>query len=270
MTFMAPASQTLSGEASAHLRRLAITAVFGALALAFVAAFLLAAMREAPFTNSYAELAAGWLEGRLHAENCFDGDCALYDGRTYIIFPPMPGIIALPFVAVFGLEFAGFMPLSILFFAMSGLIWWRILAENSDSKDVARLLLLLTLFATPLAFVTVRGDNVWFFAQSCGFLFTSAALLSALVWRNALLVGLFIGMAFLCRQMAILYIPLLYAMLLDRNDPLFRIDLAAIRRAGTILVFPAAAIMVYLAYNAARFGSPLETGYAYIFPVEWA
>ncbi|MCG6122885.1 MAG: hypothetical protein MEP57_09320 [Microvirga sp.] len=266
---MPSVSRTLPEDGSAPLRRLAIIAVFGALVLAFAAVFGLAALRETPFTNSYAELAAGWLEGRLHAQNCFDSDCAVYDGRTYIIFPPMPGLVALPFVAAFGVEFAGFMPLSILFFGLSGLIWWRILSEQSQSRDLARLLLLLTLFATPLAFVALRGDHVWFFAQSCGFLFTSAALFSAVVRRDALLAGLFIGMAFLCRQMAILYVPLLYVMMLDRNVPLFRVDLAAIRRAGALLAFPLVAIMIYLAYNAARFGSPLETGYSYIFPFGW-
>lgn len=261
--------QTLPETTTSPMHRLAITIVLAALVLAFAAVFALGALREAPLTNSYAELAAGWLDGRLHAENCFDGDCALFEGRTYIIFPPLPAVIALPFVALFGVEFAGFIPLSLTFFAISGLIWWRILSHLNQSADIARLLVLLVLFATPLAFVTLRGDHVWFYAQSCGFLFTSAALLSALVWRNALLVGLFIGLAFLCRQMTILYIPLLYLFLLDRDTPLFRIDMAAIRRAATLLVFPIIAVAIYLAYNAARFGSPLETGYAYIFPAAW-
>jgi hypothetical protein len=269
MSFISTSAGAPTDDRPLSLQRLAIAAVFGGLVLAFVAVLMLAAIREVPFTNSYAELAMGWLEGRLHAENCFDSDCAIYNERTYIIFPPMPAVVALPFVAVFGLEFAGFLPLSILFLAMSGLIWWRILSEQSQSRDVARLLVLLTLFATPLAFVTLRGDHVWFFAQACGFLFTSAALFAALVSRNALRAGLFIGMAFLCRQMTILYVPLLYVLLLDPRDSLFRINLGAIRRIGTLLAFPAAAIAAYLAYNAARFGSPLETGYSYIFQFGW-
>ncbi len=250
-------------------QRIAITAVLVLLTLAFAAVFALGIWREAPLSNSYAALAQSWLDGQLHSQTCYDDDCALYEGRTYIIFPPMPAAVALPFVAVFGEDFAGFMPLSILAFIASGMLWWRIFAAETNSRDLSLLLVALVLFATPLAFVALRGDQVWFFAQGIGFLFATAAIHSALVSRNALAAGLFIGAAFLCRQMTILYLPFLYILLLDRDTPLFRIDLAAIRRVATLATGPFLAVLVYFAYNYARFGSPLETGYAYIFPPIW-
>ncbi|UXN68017.1 hypothetical protein N8A98_00400 (plasmid) [Devosia neptuniae] len=251
------------------VKRIAITTILGGLVLAFLAVLALAILREVPGTNSYAVLAEGWLNGRFDADHCFDTDCALFNGLTYIIFPPLPGVIALPFVALFGSEFRFFVVLSALTLAGSGWLWWQIFRREAAGPDQATLLVLLTLFATPLAFVVLRGDGVWFFAQSWGFLFSSAALYSALVRRNALLAGLFIGMAFLCRQMTILYLPLLYVLLLEANTAWYSIDRAAIKRALSLAAFPIIAILIYFAYNYARFGSPLETGYSYIFPVEW-
>lgn len=251
------------------VKRIAITTILGGLVLAFLAVLALAILREVPGTNSYAVLAEGWLNGRFDADHCFDTDCALFNGLTYIIFPPLPGVIALPFVALFGSEFRFFVVLSALTLAGSGWLWWQIFRREAAGRDQATLLVLLTLFATPLAFVVLRGDGVWFFAQSWGFLFSSAALYSALVRRNALLAGLFIGMAFLCRQMTILYLPLLYVLLLEANTAWYSIDRAAIKRALSLAAFPVIAILIYFAYNYVRFGSPLETGYSYIFPVEW-
>lgn len=250
-------------------KRIVLSTVLGGLALAFLAVLALAILREAPGTNSYALLAEGWLNGRFDTDSCFDGDCALYKGQTYIIFPPMPGLIALPFVAIFGSDFRFFMVLSTLAFSGTGWLWWQIFRRETATRDQAILLVLLALFATPLAFVVLRGDAVWFFAQSWGFLFSTAALYCALIRRNALLAGLFIGMAFLSRQMTILYLPLLYVLLLDANTAWYRIDMAAVRRALTLAAFPVLAILIYFAYNYARFGSPLETGYSYIFPIEW-
>lgn len=251
------------------VKHIAITTILGGLVLAFVGVLALAILREAPGSNSYALLAEGWLNGRFDTDKCFDGDCALYNGLTYIIFPPLPGAITLPFVALFGSDFRFFTVLSALAFAGSGWLWWQIFRRQEAGRDQALLLVLLTLFATPLAFVVLRGDGVWFFAQSWGFFFSTAALYAALVRRNALLAGLFIGMAFLCRQMTILYLPVLYVLLLDANTAWYRIDFAAIKRALALAAFPIIAILIYFAYNYARFGSPLETGYSYIFPLEW-
>lgn len=251
------------------LKRFVVSGLLIGLVVLFMAVFALGVLREAPGTNSYALLAEGWLNGRFDTDRCFDGDCGLFEGRTYVIFPPMPGVIALPFVALFGVEFSSFLPLTLLAFALSGWLWWRIAESQTASRDLNALVVLAILFATPLAFVVLRSDHVWFFAQGWGFLFATAALHSALVRRSALLAGLFIAMAFLSRQMTILYLPVLYVLLLERDVPLFRIDMAAVKRALSLAAFPLVALGIYFAYNYFRFGSPLETGYSFIFPPEF-
>jgi len=249
-------------------RRVIIIGLLTLAALAFVGVLGLAILREAPGTNSYALMADGWLHGRLDvAGKCFDSDCATFNGLNYVIFPPVPGVIALPFVALFGVDFHHFLPLTILAFALTGYLWFRIaVAQTAGSRDITTLIVMLILFASPLFFVTLRSDHVWFYAQSWGFLFSTAALYFAIIRKNALLTGLFIGLAFLSRQMTILYVPFLYVMLLDEGTPWLRIDGKAILRVAKLMAFPIIAVAIYFAYNDMRFGSPLETGYAYIFP----
>jgi len=53
-------------------------------------------------------------------------------------------------------------------------------------------------------------------------------------------------------------------MRLDDNEPLISLSYERMAAIGKLLVPIGAAIGVYIAYNFARFGAPLDTGYAYI------
>ncbi|MEG6509889.1 glycosyltransferase family 39 protein [Methyloligella sp. 2.7D] len=249
-------------------KRLSITVIFTGLVLGFLAVLAVAILREAPESNSYALLADAFLHGRFDVSRCFDEDCARFGDKYFVVFPPLPAVIAMPFVAIFGVEFHYFMLLSMIALAATAYLWWRIGQKLVETRELNSLLVLLVVFATPIFFVTLRGDKIWFFAQSWGFLFASAAIYAALIQKRALLTGLFIGLAFLCRQMSILYLPFLYVLLLDDDTPLFRIDGAALKRGLSLAAFPLLFLAGYLAYNAARFGAPLETGYKYLFPRE--
>ncbi|ODA68199.1 hypothetical protein A7A08_00016 [Methyloligella halotolerans] len=248
-------------------QRFTITALLAGLTLLFIAVLVLAVLREQPGSNSYVALADAFLHGQLHVNGCLDEDCALFHGKAYVVFPPLPALLITPFVAIFGTDFHYFLPLSLFAFAGTALLWWRMCDRLAESRDLRALMILLILFATPLIFVTIRGDHIWFFAQSWAFFFTTAALYATLVSRSALFAGLFIAAAFLCRQMSILYLPFLYVLLMEEERPLWHIDRAAFARALRLAAFPVAAVAAYLAYNWVRFGSPMETGYDYLFPI---
>ena len=247
-----------------------LKAVAAGMALALAAALAIRATREAGATNSYALLADAFLHGRLAVDRCFDIDCAVFNGRTYIVFPPVPALVALPFVAVFGTGFAGFIALGTAAAGLTGLLWWRIwgkmerLGGLDPARDDRRPWLLLAILAgSPLLYVTLRSDGVWFFAQAIGFLFATLAVHEA-VHRRLVLAGLALGLAFLSRQLMILLAPFVFVLALRQDERLFGFDrawLARILKFGAPL---AGAILVYLAYNVARFGAPLETGYAHI------
>ena len=241
-----------------------LLAIAAMMATALVGGLVLYGVVENPGSNSYALLAEAFLNGRLSTTECFDGDCARYNGQIFVMFPPVPAIIALPFVAIFGVEFSGFVFLSTLAFAISIWCWRAIFAALKLDRTVSLWLLLGLTFATPLYFVTIRGDGIWFFAQAIGFMFTSLALYQVVRGGNLILAGAFIGAAFLCRQMAVFYLPFLFALTLDRFEPLIAFRREHISRALKLGLPVAVAVGVYLIYNYLRFDDPLQTGYPYM------
>ncbi|WP_068004837.1 glycosyltransferase family 39 protein [Pseudovibrio axinellae] len=243
--------------------------VVGGLSVILLAAIVFRILGEQPESNSYALLAEAFLQGRFDATRCFDLDCALFEEKIFVIFPPVPALIALPFVAIFGASFQHFIVLGTLCFTVTAVVWWQVSRVYQTDRQLAALLVLAFLFATPLQYSVLRADGIWFFAQAVAVMLTSLALWSALVKKNAWLVGLFIGLAFLSRQMSILYMPFFFVLMSSPDRSVFAINVESFRRFLKLAVFPACAILVYFAYNYARFGDPLQTGYAYIFPPEW-
>jgi|GEM_PF-302307 len=236
------------------------------LGFALSAGFAMRMLSEAPGTNSYAVLVDSWLNGQLHSDQCFDDDCASFDGKTWVIFPPAPAAVALPFIAASGqgADFAHFMPISMALLLAIAFIWSRLFSAAGPDQTRTLILLLALVFATPLYYVALRGDRVWFFAQLVGFFFVSMALWASIERRNAWLAGAMLGMAFLSRQMTILYAPLLFALMLNDDEPLFRINKERFLRGLKLGVPLIIAVGVYCLYNYARFGDPMDTGYGYI------
>ncbi|WP_232628161.1 hypothetical protein [Methylobacterium sp. Leaf118] len=247
-------------------RRDGLLAGLAALAGAALLGFLLlrAGLRDAGL-NSHGALADAFLHGRLWVETCPEIDCALFEGRTYVIFPPVPAVIAMPFVALFGFPgFKGFVFLGLALSGLSLLAWRAIFRALGVERTDALWLLAAIAFASPLFQVTLRSDGVWFYAQTVGFLMISASLWAAICRGSLPLAGLFVGLAFLCRQMAIFYPLVLLFLCLPRDRPLGAGLLGLVRPVLLAGIPIAAALAVYFAYNAARFGNPLETGYAFI------
>lgn len=238
------------------------------LGIALAGALLMLVLREQPGNNSFALIAESFLTGNPWATDCFDPDCAQYQGRTYIVFPPFPGIVALPLVALNGVQTTGFMAIGLVFYLLTLFLWKRIFGFYKLPSDVQAWMLLALAFASPLYFVALRADGVWFFAQVIGFPLVTLALHEALFGR-LVTAGLALGCALLCRQLMVLYAPLLLLIAIGPIQPLLRMDWDDVKeRFGwTVRIgFPIAiALGCYFAYNYWRFGDPLDTGYAFIF-----
>lgn len=109
------------------------------------------ALRDASF-NSHGALADAFLHRRLRVEQCPEIDCALFEGRTYVIFPPLPALLLTPFVALFGFPgFKGFVLLGLGLSALSLLAGSRIFRALTTVERWQALWLLAALaFASPL------------------------------------------------------------------------------------------------------------------------
>lgn len=248
-------------------RRASVLLVLAGLAGVALLGFLLARgfLRELSGVNSYGALADAFLQGRLWVEKCPEIDCAVHGGRTYIIFPPLPALLAMPFIAIKGFAaFKGFILLALTAGCVSLLIWRQIFsALDVEHRDSLWLLMALAC-ASPLYSVMLRADGVWFFAQSVGFLMMSASLWAVICRKSLPLAGLFVALAFLCRQMAIFYPLFLVFLAMPREQGLVQ-GVRAVFRPVLLAAIPVViALGLIFAYNAARFGNPLDTGYAYI------
>lgn len=259
-----PSGAAVEQDASGAQRRRRDT-VLDVLGAAVAAALLLAlayrAWRETGGSNSYAALADAWLHGRLWVERCFDIDCVTKDGLTHVIFPPVPALLAVPFVAAFGVGFAGFVLLAIVLGAVAAACWWSIARQAGADPSMRAWLLGAIMLASPVFYVMLRADGIWFFAQSVGFALSSTMLWACLVRRSAVLAGACVALAFLSRQMALLAAPAAFLLLLPPHERLLVFGRERLKLAAAFAAPIVAALAVYLAYNAARFGNPLDTGY---------
>ena len=255
-------------------------------------------VRPSP-NNHYVHLADAWLHGRLDVGGdppgtndwaCFDtvsqGPCPpgryAFSGpdaeryRWYVSFPPLPAVLLLPAVAIFGLGtldalfwalFAGLAP-ALLFVVL------RFLRESGRSeRSVRDDLLVTTLFAigSVYYFVAAQG-TVWFAAHVVAAAFVCLYLLFAFGARRPAAAGLVLGLAFLCRPATLLLASffVLQAIGAEKEEPrLTRGSSPRLVRTLTMFAIPLA-VMVAVAmwHNTARFGDPLEFGHRFL-QIRW-
>ena len=255
-------------------------------------------MRPSP-NNHYVHLAQAWLQGRLDIGGsppgtndwaCFDtvdeGPCPpgrySFSGpeaeryRWYVSFPPLPAVLLLPVVAIFGLGtldalfwalFAGLAPM-LLFVVL------RFLRESGQSGRTERDDLLVTaLFAigSVYYFAAVQG-TVWFAAHVVAAAFVCLYLLYAFGARRPLAAGLALGLAFLCRPATLLlagFFALQAISAAKDEDRPWSASAPRLFRALAMFALPLGLIVAAaMWHNAARFGDPFEFGHRFL-QIRW-
>lgn len=265
--------------------------------------------------NHYVHLANAWLHGRLDLgyKPPTDNDWACFDTETggicprgshalqgqsaqrhrwYVSFPPLPALVILPAVAVFGLGLwdalfwgllAGLAP-ALLFVVLR---WLREAGRSGRRQRDDLVLTALFGLGTVYYFAAVQG-SVWFAAQVLGSAFLCLYLLFSLDARRPLWAGLALGLAFLCRPTTafLAFFFGLEALRVARDRRAASVDpeaslfvkvrqwLAPVRWpavARDIAVFSvpmAALIGIAVWHNYARFGDPLEFGHSFL-QIRW-
>ncbi len=205
-----------------------------------------------------------WLDVRLGYQ-----DVILRDGHILVPFAPFPAIALMPIVAVFGPVIADQWETGInaaLAASTVGLAWWFAGRVGVRSLVDRFFLVVLLGFSTQIWWVTTRG-GVWHTGQLIATILTLACLIEMWGSRRAWLIGLLAGAAFLTRAPLAFAIPF-YALLLagDRVwEPRRWPWRAWIELAAGVL--PSLAFFFW--YNAARFGSPFESGYGLALLPDW-
>ena len=194
-------------------------------------------------------------------------DVVVRDGRMYVPFAPFPAFVFVPLVAIVGLTTAiAWEPAAAAVLAGAGVaLCWTL----TGRLDVGRVrdrawVTVLFGFSTVTWWVAVRG-GVWHEGQLVTTILTFLGLIEAFGRRRPLVLGLLAGAAFLSRAPLLFALPFwAWAVLPRHGDRGWEGGRhpGAARRWALLAVGFAPAIVFALWYNAARFGSPLESGYA--------
>jgi len=204
--------------------------------------------------NLHSLQARAFLQGRLDIDRP-QQDVAIHDGRYFVPFPPFPALLLLPAEAV-GLHLDTRLPAILL--AVIAVLAFGSLARGLGLDRPTVVWLALGFFGGTAYWLALRQSHeVWFFSHVVAVAAVLLALRETLGARRGWLIGLLLGAAFLTRQLSI-YLAIFVVVTLWRDG-------ARPGRGRQVLAFAAAFlpwVAAYLAFNAARFGSPLDTGYA--------
>jgi hypothetical protein len=208
--------------------------------------------------NVHAYQAQAFLQGKLDIEKRMH-DTALLDGKIYSHFPPFPAVVLLPFVAVFGVEGTNPFLVKLALTVLNVMVLRAILLRIGVEANVAWWA--IAGFFAGTAYWPLTGfEGVWWFSQvvavTCMFLAIWAGLRG---W--GLMAGLFLGAAMMSRQMCVYSAIFLVVLLWDNSGS------SLLNRLWTQFGFAAmiaASIGLFLWFNWARFGAPMDSGYSYL------
>lgn len=276
-------SEQSPSVASAFSRRnaLVVAALFAAALLTlwiFEKALYIGIHSVSP-VNYFVYQAESFLHGRwdLNLSPTFT-DIVTIHGKYYIVYPPMPAIVLMPFVAIFGLQTS-----DVLFTAICSALNLSILylvleqvRENGFTRrrSIENVCISLLLWLGSISLWMSLGGEMWFTAQILCMTFTLLALLSAFR-RYFALASLLLGCAFFCRATVIFgYVFLLYLAWQDAGvEPHIERFIASVwrrtpawsaipwrRLAGPFAVM-VGIVLLFMLRNMIVFGSPLDSGY---------
>jgi len=219
--------------------------------------------------NHFALLADAWRHGRLDLGGPPPGytgnnDFSHFDGKWFVVFPPLPALLLLPLVLFakdpaqvhdgqFFLCLAGLAP-ALLFLSLEKLRRFG----RTEVSELGNVVLSLCFAFGSVYFFSAEQGTVWYAAHVVGAALGAAYLLFALEASEPLLSGLMLGLGFLTRT------PLLFA------APLFVLEALRTSRPRvwrSLLPFSvpiALSVLLSLLHNQLRFGDPFEVGYRFL------
>ncbi len=175
------------------------------------------------------------------------------ENKYYVLYPPMPAVVMMPFRSILGGMFAQDYLAYLLGAGMvvaTMAIAWRV---GRDKKLVVWSGVLVGV-GTIIWFMAAVG-SAWYVGQLTAAFFISAGLLEAISRKRPLIVGLFLGAGYLARLHTILLAPLFLYLLYRKNW----------RKQYALLALGVLPFILFNAwYNFSRFGVFWDKGYLLI------
>jgi hypothetical protein len=224
--------------------------------------------------DHYVYLSHNFVQGRLSVDDLprVLPDRVDWQGHKYLPIGPLPAVLLIPFLPLLEngvrLVWVGY-----LFTLLNLWLFYRVLGRIGITGERRKWALLLFFGSTPLLSVTIVGIS-YFFAHIVTITFLLLGINETLGKRRPWLVGLLLGMAAMCRFIAVCAAPFFIWMLWRgrANKGVEQEEAAGPPRPGADwgkLAFVCLAIglglalpaLLLLAYNYLRFGNPFESGY---------
>lgn len=210
--------------------------------------------------DSYSLQAMSWLSGRLDMGKNYEWlELAVYNGKYYLSFPPLPSVVMLPLVLLFG-ERTPSNLVSALYGIFTAMIAYKILKKAGMKRGGAVFFAIAYVWGSNMLWLSTSG-GVWFLAQGLNMLLLTACVYFA---QQKMRVAAYAmaALAVGCRPFSVcMFLPLMaYFYMADKDRPM------ADRIRGQIrsLIIPAFIALCYMLYNYVRFGNVLEFGHNYL------
>jgi len=228
--------------------------------------------------NHYVYQADAFLHGQLHLTKPppHGNDWVRFNNKWYVSFPPLPAILMMPGVKIWGYNFNdrlftfAFSAIPILFLFLT-LEYLRGQGRISTTRRENIGLCILFGAGTVYYFVAVQG-TVWFTAQVLGATFASAYMFYSLDARRPFIAGVCLGLGFLCRTPLLFSFPLFLYELLKNEKNLNGIKdwvgsffkWKNLKKILLFAIFPAVVLIFAMVINYLRFQDPFEFGHRHL------
>ena len=201
----------------------------------------------------YVYEAQAFLDGRVDLQGfpSYYQDLVNYNGKFYLPSPPVPAIVLIPAVAIWGTG-TDEVRISMLIAAVSVALVWILLGRMNVTGWKRWLLTILFGFGTVEWAAAITGTT-WFFAEIVAVFFLLLALIEYFGKKRAVLIGLLLGLAALSRLPVVVGGVFFLAMLYKDGG---------LRRSALFAAGLAVPLAFYGYFNYLRFGNPFQTGYS--------
>lgn len=140
------------------------------------------------------------------------------DGKFYVALPPMPAVLMMPFVYIFGNNFSETL-FSISLGSINVVLVYLLLRQFNFSKHVVIFVTIFFAFGTNHYFTASVGSS-WYLAHIVTLSFLNLAILETVTKRRLVLIGVFLGAAFWSRTSVLFTLPFFYIYLYKRFWPI--------------------------------------------------
>jgi len=179
-------------------------------------------------------------------------------GKFFVAYPPMPAIVAFPFVVLLGQNFPQ-QVLAHLLGAGFAVLTSKLALKITNNKRVAIWIGFLAAFGNIIWFLAATGSS-WYLGQVTAAFFLMAAIYETFSQKRSFLIGVFLGAAYLSRVHTILSLPFFAYLLLGK----LALSKDNIKKLFWFLLGLSPFLFFNAVYNFARFGVLWDKGYTLI------